>query len=137
MKVVNVIKLNEKYVVKLRNRSFLVINVMSSYYINYSNQDDYVGTLRAKKAVIEDAEITKKINREPNFTNLVLVFLVGALSFAVALSYNNFAQSIVEKYSFGGETITGHMINLVLFTGGSLAILYFIWHNNPQVVELV
>ena len=110
---------------------------MSSYYINHSNQHGYVDTLRAKKAVIEEADIINKVNREPNFTNLVLVFLVGALSFAVALSYNNFAQSIVHKYSVGGDTITGHMINLILFTGGSLAILYIIWHNNPQVVQLI
>ena len=90
-----------------------------------------INTIYAEEAVIND---TKKPVKYLSFKTLVLVFLVGALMFAVSLSYNNFAQAIISSYSFGGDGIKATFINLILFTALALTILYMAWRYNPEAV---
>lgn len=93
-----------------------------------------IDKIYAEEAIIDNAEITKESVRQPDFTTLVIVFLVGALSFAVALSYNNFAQAIISHYSFGSDGIKATFYNLIIFTVVALGILYMAWRSNPKVV---
>ena len=70
----------------------------------------------------------------PEFSNIVTGFIVGALSFAVALSYSNFAEAVVKKYSFGGDGILANFVNLVIFTAVAVGILYLAYKSNPRAV---
>ena len=76
----------------------------------------------------------KKESNGPKFKTMVAMFVVGALSFAVALSYNNFAQSIINRYS-NGTGLKASFINMVVFTGVAILILYVMWRSNPAIVN--
>ena len=106
--------------------------VMSFYYSEPDDQE--VQTLEAEQAIIQNAQITKALAEKPKFSTLAIVFLVGALSFAVALSYNNFAQALIARYSFGDDGITATFINLIVFTGVAVGILYLLWKQNPRII---
>jgi len=69
-----------------------------------------------------------------NFPIIALMFLVGALTFSVALAYNNFARSIILHYSLG-DTIYSSFINFVITTVISLLFLWLIWRKYPTIVE--
>lgn len=82
------------------------------------------------------AETDREIENEAqhNFQPLVLIFLIGALSFAVALSYNNFASQIIDKYSFAGDGVFISFVNMAGVTITAIALLYFVWKINPKIV---
>lgn len=93
-----------------------------------------INTIHADKAIIGKAKITKSKQRK-KFISLIVIFILGALSFAVALSYNNFAQDVISKYSTSNDTIYGSFINLIGFTAFALFILYVAWRYNPGLVS--
>ena len=106
-----------------------------NFVYNTEPEDQKVTNLEAEHAVIKNAEIKKDIATKPKFSVLVTVFLVGALSFAVALSYNNFAQALINRYSFdNGNGIKATLINLILFTAAATAVLYLLWKRDPKVI---
>lgn len=78
----------------------------------------------------------KRIEKEAetNFQPIVLIFLIGALSFAVALSYNNFASQMIEKYSFEGDGVFISFMNMAGVTIVAILMLYFVWNINPKIV---
>ena len=89
-----------------------------------------VKKLVAEEAVIKKATIVKHSDK-PEFGLTILVFFVGALSFAIALAYNNLAQSVIKKYSFG-DGIFAQFVNLGVFTSTVILMLYMIWKVNPR-----
>lgn len=72
-----------------------------------------------------------------DFYKVVLTFLVGAISFAVALSYNNFAQAMISKYSIGGDGVFGSLVNLAILTVIALMLLYAAYRVDSDTVEEV
>lgn len=100
-----------------------------------------VNELQVKNLKVESAnihgEITKKNSlSKVGFPLLVLGFIIGALTFAIALTYNDFAQTLIKKYSFG-TGITARFINLILITGVTIILIYIAWRVQPEVVSNV
>lgn len=68
------------------------------------------------------------------FPIVALIFLIGALSFAVALSYNNMAKQVIAMYSFG-DGLKGAIINFGLVVGVTLFVIWLAWKKYPTIVE--
>lgn len=101
----------------------------------YYTAPKHVDVIRANKAILDNATITKANAKKGSFMALVLVYLIGALGFAIALAYNNFAQAIINHYTKGKNNITGTLINLSFFLAFSIGLLYLIWWKNPSLVS--
>lgn len=97
-------------------------------------EPEKVDVITADNAVIDNAKIIRTQDKL-DFKTLVFVFLAGALSFAVALSFNNFAQEIINKYSIVGSGVSASLINLIVFTISALIILYLMWRAEPKIAS--
>jgi len=87
-------------------------------------------------ADIKNAEITEQ-KKDPTkipFALLVFAFITGALTFAIALAYTNFIDSVIKRYSFG-PGILERLVNLLVITIGTFIFIYIIWKVYPQGVS--
>ena len=72
--------------------------------------------------------------KEVKFRAVLIVFVMGALSLATAMAYNNFAKDVINHFSFG-DHLWGSLINLVVFTIFTVLILRFLWEKYPEEVD--
>ena len=104
-------------------------------YVSYIDPEQLdVKKLKAEKAFIKDAVIKKdKPLKKVSFPLIALTFFIGALSFAIALSYNNLAEAIINKYSFG-QGLWARFLNLAIFTAIAFILIYLAWKKYPDIV---
>lgn len=74
--------------------------------------------------------------KEVKFGAILIVFIMGALSFSVAIAYNGFAKSVIEHFSLG-DHLLGTFVNLIVFTVITILILRILWEKFPEEVEEV
>jgi hypothetical protein len=106
---------------------------MATYYPSSDTNTIAIQDITAQKAIIDEATIKPKVQK-PTFKSLLIAFFIGAMSFAVALSYNNFAESLIKSFSLSGGIIAS-IINLIVLTGVVLGVIYLVWTQDPETVS--
>jgi len=105
-------------------------------FLDIQNRPLILKNVTINSADIKKADITqeKKDPKKIPFALLVFAFITGALTFAIALAYTNFVDSVIKRYSFG-PGILERMINLVVITIFTFIFIYIIWKVYPQGVS--
>ena len=86
------------------------------------------------KNAISNQSNQSKLKDSGGFLIVALLFFIGALTFAVALSYNTLASSIIEKYSFKAG-ILGSLINFIILVSIALFFIWLAWKKYPLIIE--
>ena len=69
---------------------------------------------------------------------LIIVLLIGAISFAAALDYNSLIQALIRKYGPDNEDeIIGNLINVGIVTLILVTFAFVVYRYYPKVSELV
>jgi hypothetical protein len=124
------------------------MNPTSFRYVNLPKDEEEKSILPDEQTLLnkKSSAIKNAISNQSNQSNqsklkdnggfliVALLFFIGALTFAVALSYNNLASSIIEKYSFKAG-ILGSLINFSILVGIALFVIWLAWKKYPLIVE--